>query len=53
MPKEELVLKLKKVISENEGDTEAIHRKMDYLLLEYIDDKEVSDTYDSVDLNYA
>ena len=50
MEKEDLIKRLRDC---NSGDTENDHLTADDLLLEYIDDKEITDAYNEVDKWYA
>ena len=50
MEKKELIRKLKKTGGD---DTETSHLKADELLLEFIDDKEIEETYNNIPKWYA
>lgn len=52
MEKEELIKKLKMIFDLN-GDVESAHAKADEALLEFINDKEVTETYDMIEKWYA
>ena len=53
MTKDELIIKMKSAIDEHEGDPEAVHSRLDDLLLEYIGDAEVKELFRSTTLWYA
>ena len=45
--KKQLIKRLKEISADYEGDPEEIHVRMDDALIEYIDDAEVTDLYNS------
>jgi len=53
MTKEELIEELKKIASRGSYDIEVNHAEADDLLLEYINDEEVTKAYSSIEKWYA
>lgn len=53
MTKQELIEKLKQIAHEHEGDPEVAHIEADNALLEYINDMEIIEAFDSIAKWYA
>lgn len=51
MKKEELLKRLKEL--QGEGDTEAAHSIADNLLIEFINDPDITEAYEAIDKWYA
>lgn len=53
MTKEKLIKALTKLIQKSDDDSEVAHIKADTLLLEYINDKDITEVYDRITKMYS
>lgn len=53
MEKEELIKQLEELAEMSDGDEEVAHIKADKLLLNFINDKKVTDAFESIERWYA
>lgn len=51
--KEELITELEKLVKTENDDYETTHAKADMLLIQYINDEEITEAYDNVGKWYA